>query len=66
MDYTVLGEVPASAKRVQELAAPGQILLDDATAKQIKDRQSLRPLAPGAQSGKGVLSLVYELQSGTS
>ncbi|HOV49013.1 MAG TPA: adenylate/guanylate cyclase domain-containing protein, partial [Anaerolineae bacterium] len=53
MDYTVIGHIPNLAKRLQETAMGGQILVDVPTYEQIADFAYGTPALP--LYGKGML-----------
>jgi class 3 adenylate cyclase len=53
LDYTAIGDSVNTAKRLQQNAAPGQILASAGTADQIQPWVELRPVAPIAAEGKG-------------
>ena len=61
MDYTVIGDVPNSAKRLQENAGPGQILICPTTCAAVQDRMKVRPLEPLVLKGKKAPLQVFEV-----
>ena len=61
MDYTVIGDVPNSAKRLQENAGPGQILICPTTCAVVQDRMKVRPLEPLVLKGKKTPLQVFEV-----
>ena len=61
MDYTVIGDVPNSAKRLQENAGPGQILICPATCEAVQDHVKVRPLEPLLLKGKKAPLQVFEV-----
>jgi class 3 adenylate cyclase len=61
MDYTVIGDVPNSAKRLQENAGPGQILICPTTCEAVQDRVKVRPLEPLLLKGKKAPLQVFEV-----
>ena len=63
MDYTVLGSVPAAAKRIQESAVSGQILADSATVEQSGEQHMAVPLISTGTGDEGAKMPVFEVQS---
>jgi PAS domain S-box-containing protein len=61
MNYTVIGDAVNLAKRLQESAAPGQILLSAALYEQVKEMVSVNPLPPLRVKGHAEPEEVYEL-----
>jgi adenylate cyclase len=61
MDYTVIGDVPNSAKRLQENAAPGQILICPTTRAAVQDHVRVNALEPLALRGKKAPVPVFEV-----
>jgi len=61
MDYTVIGDVPNSAKRLQENAGPGKILICPTTCAAVQDRIEVRPLEPLLLKGKKAPLAVFEV-----
>jgi adenylate cyclase len=61
MDYTVIGDVPNSAKRLQENAEPGQILICQTTCEAVRDRMNVNPLEPLQLKGKKAPLQVFEV-----
>ncbi len=51
MDYTAQGQVVGIAARLENLAAPGQILVSEFTQAQLEDYFELEPLGPTAVKG---------------
>ena len=62
MDYTVLGMVPAAAKRIQASAASGQILADSATVEQGGELHAARMFIPAVPCEATASMPVYEVQ----
>lgn len=62
MHYTVIGDTANVAKRLQELAEKGQILISAATYEPVADRAVVRPLEPQVLRGRQEPIQVYELQ----
>lgn len=46
MDYTVIGNTPNLAKRIQEHASPGQILIDRRTCDAVQGYTNVAPILP--------------------
>jgi len=61
MDYTAIGDSVNIAKRLQENAAPGQILISAQAYERTKDSVSVQPIDPLYAKGKKQLILVYEI-----
>jgi len=62
MDYTVIGNTPNTAKRLQEHAQAGQILVDEQTYLAIKDQVAVHGIAPLALKGLSGLTPAYEVE----
>jgi len=62
MHYTVIGDTANVAKRLQELAKKGQILISAATYCPVADRAMVRELEPQVLRGRQEPIKVYELQ----
>jgi adenylate cyclase len=60
-DYTAIGDAVNLAKRLQEHARPGQILLSSAVYESTKDLVDARPLEPVDVKGRSSPVQVYEL-----
>ena len=60
-DYSAIGDAVNLAKRVQENAKPGQILLSSAAYEQVKDWVLVNPLPPMQVKGRQALEHIYEL-----
>ncbi|HEX2165096.1 MAG TPA: AAA family ATPase [Thermoanaerobaculia bacterium] len=52
MDYTAVGDTTNTAARLQQAAAPGTVLINEATRRLVKDHVRLRRLAPLVVKGK--------------
>jgi PAS domain S-box-containing protein len=63
LDYTAMGDSVNLAKRLQEVAAPMQILISDATYQLIRDLVEVRELEPIQVKGRSQYTKVYELLS---
>jgi PAS domain S-box-containing protein len=61
LDYTAIGTCVNMACRLQETAAPGQILMDHPAYEQVQDRVAVKELSPTEVQGVGVAAPVYEL-----
>jgi adenylate cyclase len=62
MDYTVIGDTVNVARRLQEIAGPGQILISQSTYWQVKDQAIVEELHPMLLEGKLEPSAIYELK----
>jgi class 3 adenylate cyclase len=60
-NYTAIGDVVNLAKRLQERAAPGQILLSRAVYQAVKGEIEARPLNPLQVKGRAAVEQVYEV-----
>ncbi len=60
-NYTAIGDVVNLAKRLQENAAPGQILLSAAAYAVVAGEIEARPLNPLQVKGRAALEQVYEV-----
>jgi class 3 adenylate cyclase len=58
-NYTAIGDVVNLAKRLQERAAPGQILLSEAVYWAVRDEIETRPLEPLQVKGRAAFEQVY-------
>lgn len=63
MDYTVIGNVPNTASRLQSVAAGGQTLIDDETYEAVNHLASVRPTKPLVLKGRSEPVQAYELLS---
>lgn len=61
MNYTAIGDCVNVAKRLQEMAKPGQILISAAVYERIKDKAFVRTLPPTSIPGKSSREPIYEL-----
>ncbi len=62
MNYTAIGDVVNLAKRMQESAAPGQIVVEEAIIKRLGRLAQARPLGEMPIRGRKNRAYVYELQ----
>jgi class 3 adenylate cyclase len=60
-DYSAIGDAVNMAKRVQEMAKPGQILISQDVYAQVKDWVIAEPLPPTKVKGRQTLEQIYEL-----
>jgi len=60
-DYTAIGDCVNSAKRIQESAAPGQILISEQAYRQVEDHIEVRVVEPVTAKGKREPICVYEV-----
>jgi adenylate cyclase len=61
MEYTPIGDAVNLAKRLQESAKPGQILLSQSTYEKVKDYVEVNALQPMQVKGRTAYEQVYEL-----
>ena len=61
LDYTAIGQSVNLARRLQETAAPGQVLISDAVYQHARDYVEARPLPPVEIEGIGGPITAYEL-----
>ncbi len=61
MNYTAIGDAVNLAKRLQERAAPGQILVAESVIERLGDLVNVRPLGPMQVKGRQKPVTVYEL-----
>jgi len=61
LDYTAIGDSVNTAKRIQEGAAPGQILISEPAYRQVHKAVEAQPLEPLALRGKRQPVKVYEI-----
>ncbi|MFQ6014162.1 MAG: GAF domain-containing protein [Anaerolineae bacterium] len=61
MNYTVIGDVVNLAKRLQEEAKAGQILLSQSAYDCVKGFVRVKPLKPTRVKGRSALEQIYEL-----
>ncbi|MFW5772964.1 MAG: adenylate/guanylate cyclase domain-containing protein, partial [Phototrophicaceae bacterium] len=62
MNYTAIGDAVNLTKRLQEYAAPGQILVEESVIKRLGNLVQARPLGPLKVKGRSQQAYVYELQ----
>jgi adenylate cyclase len=61
MEYTAIGDGVNVAKRLQEIAAAGQIVMSRSTWERVKDRVHAKPLPAVTLKGRRTTSEVFEL-----
>jgi adenylate cyclase len=61
LDYTAIGDSVNIAKRLQESASEGQILISEAVAYRIMDQIMVKPVSPINMEGKAYPIRAYEL-----
>ena len=60
-DYSAIGDAVNMAKRVQEMAKPGQILISEDVYRQVQAWVAAEPLPPTQVKGRQALEQIYEL-----
>jgi class 3 adenylate cyclase len=61
IDYTAIGDSVNTAKRLQENAAPGQILISHSAGKRVQDHFNLNPIIPIQVEGKEAPLMAFEV-----
>jgi adenylate cyclase len=61
LEYTAIGDSVNTAKRIQENAKAGQILISAEVYRQLKDDLKVKPVAPIVAKGKRLPLEVYEV-----
>ncbi len=62
MNYTAIGDVVNTAKRLQELAPPGKIWIESAIVEQLGDMVNAQPLGEIKIRGRKKAAFAYELK----
>ena len=62
VNYTAIGDTVNLSKRLQEYAAPGQILVEEAIVKRLGSQVQARPLGEIKVKGRKQQTFAYELQ----
>lgn len=62
MDYTAIGDTTNLAARLQSLAAPGAILVSEATARLVEGRFALEPVGPFRVRGRSEPVAAFEVR----
>jgi adenylate cyclase len=60
-DYTAIGDCVNTARRIQESASPGQILISDRAYQLVRDQIEVRQVLPVIAKGKRVPIVIYEV-----
>jgi class 3 adenylate cyclase/FixJ family two-component response regulator len=66
INYTAIGDVVNLAKRLQEFARPGQILVERAVIERLKRPITAQPLGEIKLKGRRQNAIAYELQAATA
>ena len=61
MDYTVIGDPVNTAKRLESIAQPNQILIGPETYKRVKGKFNINKLGPQMLKGKSTAIMAYEV-----
>jgi class 3 adenylate cyclase/FixJ family two-component response regulator len=61
INYTAIGDTVNLAKRLQEMASPGQILIDESIVKRLGERIDAKPLGQISIKGRSQPAQAYEL-----
>ena len=61
LDYTVIGDVVNTAQRLQSVAAPGQIIINDNSFQKVKDSFACRHIGEVQLKNKSKPVVVYEV-----
>jgi adenylate cyclase len=61
LNYSAVGDSVNLARRLQEMAGPGQIILSEDTYRLVSDRVEVNPLGPIQVEGRTQLTNIYEL-----
>lgn len=60
-DYSAIGDAVNLAKRIQESAGPGEVLLSHSTYEQVEDIVEIEPLEPVQVKGRQAFEQIYRL-----
>jgi adenylate cyclase len=61
MEYTAIGDTVNLARRLQQNAAPGQIIISDETRQKVRDRVQVAPLPAMQVKGRRSFTRAYEV-----
>ena len=61
MDYTVIGDPVNTAKRLESIAQPNQILIGPETYKRVKGKFNINKIGPQKLKGKSTAIMAYEV-----
>jgi adenylate cyclase len=61
MEYTAIGDTVNLARRLQQNAAPGQIVISDETRQKVRDRVQVAPLPAMQVKGRRAFTRAYEV-----
>ncbi|MBN1103883.1 MAG: FHA domain-containing protein [Deltaproteobacteria bacterium] len=61
MDYTVIGDTVNTAARLQSIAAPNQILINETTREEVKGKFKVQEIGKKSVKGKAKALTVYEV-----
>ena len=61
MEYTAIGDTVNLARRLQQNAAPGQIIISDETRQKVRDRVQVTPLPAMQVKGRRSFTRAYEV-----
>ena len=61
LDYTVIGDTVNTAQRLQSIAGPGQILINDISYEKVKESFNCRKMGEISLKHKADRVIVYEV-----